>query len=148
VGGYRRHGSTSGSLWRRDLPVEPVWVAADEGAIEQLVLNLLLNAAEAAAREGRAGIAVDLDEASAGVRVWDTGDGIPPEEIERIFEPFFSTRREGTGLGLPIARRIARAHGSDLSVESRAGEGAAFIFQLPREGHQPLPPSTRRGNAP
>lgn len=137
------HLEARGVPLERDLPADPVWVTADGGAIEQLVLNLLLNAADAAARGGRAGVAVEREETGACIRVWDTGEGIPPENVERIFEPFFSTRREGTGLGLSIARRIARAHGSDLSVENRPDGGATFSFRLPKHGHGPLPPLTR-----
>ena len=66
------------------------------------------------------------------ISIQDEGKGIEPENLERIFEPFFSTRPDGTGLGLPIARRIAQAHGGDLSVESRPGVGTTVTVRLPQ----------------
>jgi signal transduction histidine kinase len=112
-------------------PATPIWVTADAGATEQLVLNLLLNAAESLEPKARAGLAVEVVKEGATVRVWDEGRGIAPEDIERIFEPFYSTKEEGTGLGLGVAQRIARAHGSEIRVESKPGEGTCFCFTLP-----------------
>jgi signal transduction histidine kinase len=75
---------------------------------------------------------MDRLEEEVHVSIQDTGKGIEPEDLDRIFEPFFSSRPEGTGLGLPIARRIAQAHGGDLSVESRGGTGTTVTVRLPR----------------
>jgi two-component system sensor histidine kinase FlrB len=83
----------------------------------------LLNAAEALKPGGAAGVAIARDPGHVRISVWDTGRGIPPDEMDRIFEPFFSTSSEGTGLGLPIALRIARAHGGELQLESTPGKG-------------------------
>ena len=63
----------------------------------------------------------------------DDGSGIPAEQLVRVFEPFFTTRAEGTGLGLPIARRIARAHGGELTIESEPGHGTIVRISLPRD---------------
>jgi signal transduction histidine kinase len=109
----------------------PIWVSADSGAVEQLLLNLLLNAADSLPAGGRAGVSVEAAGESVEVAVWDEGRGISHEDLERIFEPFFSTKDEGTGLGLAVARRVARAHGSELHVESEPGEGTTFRFALP-----------------
>jgi signal transduction histidine kinase len=109
----------------------PVWVTADTGATEQLVLNLLLNATDALEPGARAGVTVEIANESATVRVWDEGHGIASEDVKHIFEPFFSTKEEGTGLGLAVAQRIARAHGSELQVESESGKGTKFCFTLP-----------------
>jgi len=70
----------------------------------------------------------------AVLRVRDSGPGVPPEKLEMIFQPFYSTKlnRGGTGLGLSISYDIVRRHGGDLRVESRPGEGACFIVELPR----------------
>jgi signal transduction histidine kinase len=111
----------------------PVWVTADGGAIEQLVLNLLLNAADSLEPGGRAGLTVELSNGVAEVRVWDEGRGIVAEDLARIFDAFYSTKDEGTGLGLAVAQRIARAHGSELRVESEVGVGTTFRFLLPLE---------------
>jgi signal transduction histidine kinase len=120
-----------GGLRQPRLPEEPVWVMGEPGALEQLFLNLLLNAAEALGPAGQAGIDIEQDSRRVSVSVWDTGRGIPPEEMDRIFEPFFSTSTEGTGLGLPIAQRIAGAHGGELELSSTPGEGTEARVTLP-----------------
>ena len=66
------------------------------------------------------------------ISIQDEGKGIEPENLERIFDPFFSTRPDGTGLGLPIAHRIAQAHGGDLSVESELDVGTTITVRLPQ----------------
>ncbi len=125
------HFDRVGVKLTNEVPAHPIWVRADEGAVEQLVLNLLLNAADAAAGKGNAGVTVEKLQDAVHVRVWDSGEGIEPEHLDQIFEPFYSTRNEGTGLGLSIAQRIVRAHGSELSVDSRPGVGTTFSFCLP-----------------
>jgi len=112
---------------------EPVPVRGDAGSLEQLVLNLLLNAADAMQPGGRAGIRVDGAGSDVTVTVWDDGPGIPEEDRERVFEPFYSTKTDGTGLGLAIARRCARAHDSDLEIVSSASPRTMFRFRLRRE---------------
>jgi signal transduction histidine kinase len=121
-----------GALLQADVGSEPVWVTGDESALEQLVLNLLLNAAEALPEGGRADLRVDLntDLESVAVTVTDDGPGIPDGALSQIFEPFFTTKGEGTGLGLSVARRIAHAHGSELEVENTSGRGVSFRFYL------------------
>ncbi len=121
----------------RDIPIR---VTADGGALEQLLLNLLLNAAESLQSGGRAGVRVEVRDERVEIVVWDEGRGIAREHLERIFEPFFSTRDDGTGLGLAVAQRVARAHGSELRVESEPGVGTTFRFSLPLEpGDNPAP---------
>jgi signal transduction histidine kinase len=113
---------------------DPVWVLGDEGALEQLVLNLLLNAADATPSGRSAGVRVDTSESDVGVTVWDEGPGIPIEVRQKLFEPFYSTKTDGTGLGLTIARRIARAHDSDLEIRSARPSPTVFRFRLRRGG--------------
>jgi signal transduction histidine kinase len=113
------------------LPEEPVCVKGEPGALEQLFLNLLLNAAEALGPGGEAGVDIAQDAGRVRISVWDTGRGIPPAEMDRVFEPFFSTSSQGTGLGLPIAQRIARAHGGELRLDSPPGEGTTASVLLP-----------------
>ncbi len=144
------HFQATGVGFEHVVPESPVWVRADESALEQLVLNLLLNATDALQGGGRrAGLLVEVRDDKAKVSVWDEGQGIPPEDLDRIFDPFFSTKDEGTGLGLSIARRIARAHGSELEVESAPGAGTTFRFNLPIEAGEPTPiitPAKDAGN--
>ena len=112
---------------------EPVWLRGDGAALEQVFLNLLLNAAQALdGKGGRAGVDLELAENDVLVTVWDSGPGMTPDVLERIFEPLYSTKREGTGLGLSIARRIVEAHAGTIDVDSRPGEGTRVRVRLPR----------------
>jgi signal transduction histidine kinase len=120
-------------LDRWEAPVAPVLVRGNAGALEQLFLNLLLNAAEALPAGGSAQVTVD--DAPEGVRVLvqDDGAGIAAESLERIREPFFTTKENGTGLGLAIGERIARAHGTDLHFASTPGHGTTASITLARD---------------
>jgi signal transduction histidine kinase len=124
---------TSGAELQYDAPLEPVYVAADQSAIEQLVLNLLLNAADVLQRGQRAKLRVDPQQSEVAISVSDEGPGIREEDVGRVFEPFFSTKKDGTGLGLSVARRIALAHGSDLEITKAQCGGTVFRFALPLE---------------
>jgi signal transduction histidine kinase len=106
-------------------------VRGDAAGLEQLFLNLLLNAAEALSPGGRAAIGARRESGSVLVRVEDDGPGIPAETRERIFEPLFSTKEAGTGLGLTISRRIVEAHRGDLSVGDHEGGGTRVEIRLP-----------------
>jgi signal transduction histidine kinase len=75
-----------------------------------------------------------LDDTHARVDVIDTGPGIPPQIAERVWEVYFSGRREGSGLGLPTARRIAEEHGGTIHFHSEAGKGTDFVLRLPLAG--------------
>jgi hypothetical protein len=117
----------------------------DSEQLHQVLLNLVLNGVQAIQREGKITVAARLNPAGgpgqAGlveISVSDTGAGIPPESLERIFRPFYTTKRGGTGLGLSLCRRIIRQHGGTLSVESKLGTGSSFIIRLPmREAVEP-----------
>ncbi|MGH7541483.1 MAG: sensor histidine kinase [Gemmatimonadota bacterium] len=112
-----------------DLPA----VECFPGRINQVFMNLLLNAAQAIHGPGRITIRTSAGEARVRVEVSDTGVGIPPENLTRIFDPGFTTKeaRVGMGLGLLITRQIVDQHGGDLSVTSRVGEGTTFRIELP-----------------
>jgi signal transduction histidine kinase len=107
-------------------------VRGDEGQLRQALLNLLRNAAEAMAGQG--GGKVRLETRNAGerveIRVADAGPGIPAQDLPRIFEPFFSTKEGGTGLGLALVQQIVVEHGGKLQVESGAS-GTTFVIDLP-----------------
>lgn len=135
-----RFQSRGADLQAQGLPAEAVWTKGDAGALEQLFLNLFLNAANALDTGGRAGVELNQESGRLQVSIWDRGKGIPPDAMDRIFEPFYSTTPEGTGLGLPIARRIARAHGGELEIESTPGEGTTARVTLPVA----TPPSASR----
>jgi signal transduction histidine kinase len=104
----------------------------DPGQIQQVLVNLLLNALQV--MKGKGEIWVDARSPGAGslqITVEDSGPGIHPDEIEKIFQPFFTTRPHGTGLGLSISRRIVEAHGGSLSAARGARGGARFLIHLP-----------------
>ncbi len=115
------HGTTDG------LP--PVHL--DERQIEQLLINLVLNAAHASSEGGLVRIDVERDINCIRLVVEDQGHGMPPHVRARAFEPFFTTKAKGTGLGLCICRRIAEAHGGCLELESVVSRGTRAIVELP-----------------
>lgn len=116
---------------------QPIHLMMDSSQIEDAVLNLILNSLEAIDGDGNVTVSVGLNGAGnsafpeAVVTVKDTGRGIPAESLARIFTPFFTTNPNGTGLGLPAVRRIARAHGGKVEVESEVGQGTTFTLRLP-----------------
>jgi len=114
-----------------ELP-EPLEVQGDAGALEQLLLNLFTNAAQAMDPGGRAFVTAALSPDGIRIDVVDEGRGIPEDSLERVFEPLFTTRADGTGLGLTIARRIAAAHGATLSLARRPEGGTVATLFLPR----------------
>jgi signal transduction histidine kinase len=111
---------------------DPIPIHGDAAALERLFLKLLLNAAQALGPGGKATVAVEIEDDGVRISIQDDGKGIEPEDLERIFDPFFSTRPDGTGLGLPISQRIAQAHGGDLSVESELDVGTTVTVLLPQ----------------
>ena len=103
----------------------------DPGQMEQLLMNLLLNSADASPDGGRVGVSIDVDTDHLTLAVSDQGSGIPDEVLAKIFEPFFTTKAKGTGLGLTICRKIATAHGGSIDVKSRLGVGTTVTVKLP-----------------
>ena len=103
----------------------------DAAQIQQVLVNLLKNAMQAMTRGGA--LTLQTGEGSDGVwvSVGDTGGGIPEEQINRIFEPFYTTKKKGTGLGLMIVQRIVRDHGGRIELDSRVGHGSTFRVWFP-----------------
>lgn len=113
-------------------------VVGDPEQLKEVLVNLLINALDALGQGGR--IVIREEEGVMPpygdvciAKISDNGPGIPPHVLERVFEPFFSTKEEGTGLGLAIARRIVEEHGGWLHVSSEPGKGASFVIGLPRK---------------
>lgn len=115
------------------LPLAPL----DATQIQQLLVNLIKNAIQAMTRGGT--LTVQTGEGADGVwvSVADTGSGIQQEQVNRIFEPFYTTKEKGTGLGLMIVQRIVRAHGGHLELESREDRGTTFRIWLPLHERKP-----------
>jgi len=106
-------------------------VEHDSDQIHQVLLNLLLNAEQAIEGSGAVHVAIFEKDDAAVVTVSDTGRGIPAEHLPNIFRPFFTTKGNGTGLGLSLARRITEAHHGHIEVTSSSGKGTTFIVELP-----------------
>jgi signal transduction histidine kinase len=105
--------------------------AFDPDQLTQVLWNVSLNALEAMKGQGRLEIHARRQADETVIEVADTGPGVPPDDLRRIFEPFYSKRPSGTGLGLPIARRIVAAHGGRIEVSSVVGEGTRVVLRLP-----------------
>lgn len=125
------------------LPSDPIDVAADENQIRQALLNLIRNAREAMLDGGCLTIAVERrPDETAAITMTDSGGGISPDNLPKIFDPFFSTKAKGTGLGLALVQQIAAEHGGRAEVESAPGQGTTFRLLLPLR----KPGATQRSN--
>lgn len=118
-----------------ELSAEPIMVTVNRMRIEQILVNLVVNAVDAIGNtQGKITVNVHASEGKRVVcEVRDTGSGIPADTLEKIFTPFFTTKPEdkGTGLGLPVAREIVGSYGGSLTAQSEVGVGTTFTFDLP-----------------
>jgi two-component system NtrC family sensor kinase len=132
---------------RRDLADGPVMVRGIEYKLQQVFLNLFLNARDAMPNGGWLSISSRVRDHEVLVEVADTGVGIPPEHIARIYDPFFTTKGEsrGTGLGLSVTYGIVQEHGGALSCESIHGEGTRFRLVLPMAVEEAAEPAAQPG---
>lgn len=115
-------------------------VSHDPALIQQVVLNLLLNGIQAISGSGQIRVALNRDGEQVMIQVSDTGKGISAEALTKIFKPFFTTRSEGTGLGLSLARGIVQSHSGTIEVSSTPGKGSQFKICLPISGAKTGPP--------
>jgi signal transduction histidine kinase len=122
-----------------DIPATDLFVSADQRQLEQVLTNVVVNARDAMRDGGY--IALMVGESVLGGRQYieisiaDTGSGMPPDVVARVFEPLFTTKRSGTGLGLAVSYQIIAAHGGQMYVESEVGRGTVFHILLPPENH-------------
>lgn len=124
--------SSHGVTLKIAAPAADEVVFGEKKAILGALGNLIDNAIAATPAGGFVEVSCVIEGDWLRFAVRDTGCGMPPEVLDRLFEPFFTTRAEGTGLGLAIARGVARAHGGNVEVTSRQGEGSVFVFTLAR----------------
>jgi PAS domain S-box-containing protein len=130
----------AGKLHRTDvvpeLTADPITVTVNRTRIEQILVNLIVNAVDAMTGPGKITVVVkpSADQTRVVCSVIDTGTGIPPDVLDKIFQPFFTTKPEdkGTGLGLPVAREIVQSYGGRLEVATTVGQGTTFTFDLPK----------------
>jgi len=130
IEGFRPHAERKGITVTVDLQAAPT-VPADLGMLQQVLLNLTLNALQASPQGAEIRLELQESDGDAIISVLDHGDGIPPEMAEKIFTPFFTTRDEGTGLGLANAHKLVEAQGGELNFTSEPGKGSVFTIRLP-----------------
>jgi len=115
------------------LPEHEVTVHGDQEKIEQVLLNVVKNAVEATPTGGSVSVAIVTERGNARITVSDTGIGIPDDVMEKIFDVFYSTKKNGAGLGLSISKTIIEAHGGTLTAENNPAGGARFTISLPHQ---------------
>lgn len=116
---------------RHCLYKEPLVCRADAGMLKQVILNLFINAQQAMSKGGELIIRTDRQKKDAVIQISDTGSGISPDKLPRIFDAYYSSRPQGTGLGLATARKIIHAHNGTIAVISELGKGTSFTIKLP-----------------
>jgi signal transduction histidine kinase len=130
----RRLGSRAGVIVSTELPADLPAVLVDRGQIGQIIFNLLTNAMQAMDHAGRITVRAHADQSMVHCDIRDTGPGVPSENSEKIFEPLFTTKARGIGLGLAVSRTLARANQGDLTLRTAGGAGADFRLSLPIAG--------------
>jgi signal transduction histidine kinase len=127
-----------------ELPPDLPAVLGVRDQLVQVFLNLILNAIDATATKGTIHVRAESKPSGLAVHIHDTGTGIAPEHAARLFQPYVTTKRHGTGLGLFVTRTLVQQHGGTVTFSSTFGEGATFTVQLPAEPVRPehrAPPS-------
>ena len=126
---FSRHHIHAAVTCDHDIPP----VLADVDQMSQVLINLVINATHAMPNGGKLDIILTADQDHVHLKVMDTGHGIPPTTLPRIFQPFFTTKDsgEGTGLGLTVVKGIIDEHGGSITVQSEEGKGTTFLIQLP-----------------
>ncbi|MDB4881504.1 MAG: hypothetical protein JWL95_270 [Gemmatimonadetes bacterium] len=126
-----RLGATNGVVISTDVPTDLPPVLVDRVQVGQIMLNLLTNAMQAMDQKGRITIRACAEESLVHIDVFDTGPGVAPHISDKIFEPLFTTKARGIGLGLAISRTLARANDGDLTLRATGGGGSDFRLTLP-----------------
>ncbi|WP_165244063.1 two-component system sensor histidine kinase NtrB [Paludisphaera soli] len=145
---YEPQASVRGVMVRTHFAPDLPKAALDADAFKQAVLNLMLNAEHAMPDGGELILTTRRDGPFVVLDVIDTGVGMPEETRLKIFDPFYSTKKGGTGLGLPTTRNIIEAHGGSIEVQSVPNRGSRFSIRLPAAGARTAPPRADRAKAP
>jgi two-component system nitrogen regulation sensor histidine kinase NtrY len=117
-----------------EIAAAPLMISADSELLHRALSNLVLNAIDAMPEGGELRASAGRAGASVRIRIADSGVGLTPEECERLFTPYYTTKEYGTGLGLAIVQSVVADHRGTIHVESKPGAGASFIIELPAVG--------------
>jgi len=130
-----------------DIPADLPPVLGVRDQLVQVFLNLILNAIDATAQGGGVSVTAAAEADAVVIRVRDTGTGIPAEQHQHMFQPYFTTKKHGTGLGLFVTRKLLQDHGGEIEFTSQTGEGTTFTIRLPAM-EMPVAAGERRGVSP
>ena len=111
-------------------------ILADSTQLSQVFLNLLINASQAIPEKGTVTLSTSEDDGNVYIKISDTGPGIAPNVLPKIFDPFFSTKKTGSGLGLSVSYNIIKSHKGEIKAESALGKGTVFTISLPKKQGQ------------
>jgi signal transduction histidine kinase len=128
---YSPQARSHSIIIRQQLYDKPLVCKADEGMLKQVILNLFINARQAMSDGGELLIRTERRKKEAVIQISDTGSGIAEDKLPDIFDVYYSSRPQGSGLGLPTAQKIVEAHKGTISVDSELGKGTSFTIQLP-----------------
>jgi len=128
---YSPQARSHSIIIRQQLYDKPLVCKADEGMLKQVILNLFINARQAMSDGGELLIRTERRKKEAVIQISDTGSGIAEDKLPKIFDVYYSSRPQGSGLGLPTAQKIVEAHKGTISVDSEPGKGTSFTIQLP-----------------
>jgi len=120
---------------RRGLYNEPLVCKVDAGMLKQVILNIFINAQQAMSNGGELIIRTDRYKKHAVIQISDTGYGIAPADLPKIFDAFYSSRPQGSGLGLPTAKKIVEAHNGTITIDSELGKGTSFTIKMPLQNY-------------
>jgi signal transduction histidine kinase len=119
---------------RTEIAQHALTISADTDLLHRALSNLVLNAIDAMPEGGTLSVTALQRDGVVRIRISDTGKGLTPEECERLFTPYYTTKEYGTGLGLAIVQSVVADHRGTISVESTPGAGATFVIDLPSAG--------------
>jgi signal transduction histidine kinase len=128
---FQEEAASLGISLQPEIPSDLPLIKMDPERLTQAFINIMKNGMQAMGRGGTLRIETKSLKESVEVIISDSGPGIPPEEMEKIFNYYYTTKEKGVGLGLPIAHRIIEAHGGQLEIESRVGSGTKVTVTLP-----------------
>jgi len=131
---YSPQANSHSITMRQGLHAEPLVCKVDADMIKQLILNLFINAQQALREGGELMLKTSRQKENAVIQISDTGSGIAPEKLPKIFDAYYSSRPQGSGLGLATVKKIVEAHNGTISVDSELGKGTSFTIKLPLVG--------------